>query len=386
MGPALACLLLAAAALAADDLAGPEVPMGGIGTSGARRGNGTKQAATVGEIVGEKVEDAIKEEFRGEVAEAERDKGKNFNQTANKSDVRGEWVEYAAIWAQLETVIKVPGHKPKVSNDSIEVSADGNLRPVGNGSGTNATDATDVEENDVDRIIDKQDNEYVLSTPKHFAALTLDPRLIKDLTILITTAAAIGMVFEAIGQPVINGYLIAGAIVGPGGLMLIKELVQVESLSQLGVQFLLFYLGMEFSVFKMRVVGGVALMGGLIEASIFVGGAALLAAIFGGVMAQGIFLGALISMSSTSVVVKVLEASHSTATQYGQITIGTLILQDCTVGVMFAMLPILSGKYGGDEVETTMAIATVLTKLAFSVTMAVVIARTMLPYMVRILV
>ncbi len=54
---------------------------------------------------------------------------------------------------------------------------------------------------------------------------------------------------------------------------------------------------------------------------------------------QGVFIGALLSMSSTSVVIKCLEATKTTNSPYGQITIGTLILQDCSVGLMFALMP-----------------------------------------------
>jgi Kef-type K+ transport system membrane component KefB len=61
------------------------------------------------------------------------------------------------------------------------------------------------------------------------------------------------------------GYLLAGSLVGPGGFGLINELVQVETLAQFGVVFLLFCLGAEFSVAKLRHVGGVAVLGGLLQ-------------------------------------------------------------------------------------------------------------------------
>jgi Kef-type K+ transport system membrane component KefB len=58
--------------------------------------------------------------------------------------------------------------------------------------------------------------------------LNLDPQFVRDLTILIASCAAAGCVMEALGQPTINGYFIAGSLVGPGGLKLVKELVQVR--------------------------------------------------------------------------------------------------------------------------------------------------------------
>ena len=67
---------------------------------------------------------------------------------------------------------------------------------------------------------------------------------------------------------------------------------------------------------------------------------AVLAAVLATPVMQGAFIGALLSMSSTSVVVKCLEVTRTTASAYGQITIGTLILQDCMVGLMFALMPV----------------------------------------------
>jgi hypothetical protein len=57
--------------------------------------------------------------------------------------------------------------------------------------------------------------------------MQLDPQFVKDLTVLIAASAAAGLAVGALGQPAINGYFVAGSLVGPGGLRLIKEIVQV---------------------------------------------------------------------------------------------------------------------------------------------------------------
>lgn len=57
--------------------------------------------------------------------------------------------------------------------------------------------------------------------------MNLDPHLVKDLTVLIAASAVGGLALSTLGQPAINGYFIAGSLVGPGGLKLIKEIVQV---------------------------------------------------------------------------------------------------------------------------------------------------------------
>jgi len=88
-------------------------------------------------------------------------------------------------------------------------------------------------------------------------------QLIKDCTVLLVAAAAFGTVFDMLGQPMINGYLAAGAFVGPGGFKLINELVQVESIAQLGVYLLLFTLGVELSVDRVHRVLGPSIVGRL---------------------------------------------------------------------------------------------------------------------------
>lgn len=60
--------------------------------------------------------------------------------------------------------------------------------------------------------------------------MNLDPQFVRDLTVLIAASAAAGLAMSAVGQPAINGYFVAGSLVGPGGLKLIKEIVQVGSL------------------------------------------------------------------------------------------------------------------------------------------------------------
>ena len=93
----------------------------------------------------------------------------------------------------------------------------------------------------------------------------------RDLTVLTTASALGGGLMEMLGQPQISGYFLAGSAVGPGGLGAVVEVVQVESLAQLGVQLLLFSLGLEFNPAKLRAVRGVALLGGALQIGLFAG-------------------------------------------------------------------------------------------------------------------
>ena len=89
-----------------------------------------------------------------------------------------------------------------------------------------------------------------------------DFRLIVDLVLVLAAAAAGGLFASLLRQPVILGYLLGGIVVGPAGLGLIKELIQVDTLAEFGVAFLLFALGVEFSFAELQKVKAISLGGG----------------------------------------------------------------------------------------------------------------------------
>ncbi|KAL0702894.1 hypothetical protein Bca4012_059016 [Brassica carinata] len=200
---------------------------------------------------------------------------------------------------------------------------------------------------DTPRLIDRKDNVFIMSNPKSkYPVLQLDLRLISDLVVVIVSATCGGIAFACAGQPVITGYLLAGSVIGPGGLSFVSEMVQVETVAQFGVIFLLFALGLEFSAAKLRVVRAVAIPGGLLQIFLFMCLSGITASLCGGKLTEGIFVGAFLSMSSTAVVLKFLMEKNSISALHGQITVGTLILQDCAVGLLFALLPVLGGTSG----------------------------------------
>ncbi|CAA6672832.1 unnamed protein product [Spirodela intermedia] len=200
---------------------------------------------------------------------------------------------------------------------------------------------------EIPTLIDRKDNVFIISNPKSkYPVLQLDLRLISDLVVVIVSATCGGIAFACAGQPVITGYLLAGSVIGPGGLSFVSELVQVETVAQFGVIFLLFALGLEFSMAKLRVVRAVAVLGGLLQIFLFICLCGFAASLCGGKSSEGAFVGALLSMSSTAVVLKFLMERNSINALHGQVTVGTLILQDCAVGLLFALLPVLGGTSG----------------------------------------
>ncbi len=180
-----------------------------------------------------------------------------------------------------------------------------------------------------------------------------DFRLIVDLVLVLAAAAGGGLLAALLRQPALLGYLLGGMVVGPAGLGLIKELIQVETLAQFGVAFLLFALGVEFSLAELKKVQVISLGGGGLQIvlTILVTTLVSLGMSWVSSPAQGVFLGAILSLSSTAVVLKCLMERNETETPHGQVMLGILVVQDLALGLMLAVLPAL------DQPLESMAIA-----------------------------
>ncbi|XP_030532925.1 K(+) efflux antiporter 5 [Rhodamnia argentea] len=280
--------------------------------------------------------------------------------------------------AVLETVAKITHDKAK-RNDTRETN------------GTKPFQLQDVfsleneDSDDTTTLIDNKDNEFVMSNKKSkYPILQVDVRLISDLVVVIVSAAIGGIISSCLGQPVIVGYLLAGSIIGPGGLKFIHEMVQVETVAQFGVVFLLFALGLEFSLTKLKAVGPVAVLGGLLQIVIFIFLCGLSAMVCGAKLSEGVFVGAFLSMSSTAVVVKFLVERNSSNALHGQVTIGTLIFQDCAVGLLFALLPVLGGNSG--LLQGMISMGKLLLVLALYLTAASVLSWSFVPRFLKLMI
>ncbi|CAN4097523.1 unnamed protein product [Withania somnifera] len=304
---------------------------------------------------------------------------KEFNETEEQPDAidHGSFNNSVAEQeAVLETVARVGRVKFKKNETNEEKSFQ--LHSVFNLDNDNGAEDTPT-------LIDRKDNVFIMSNPKSkFPVLQLDLRLISDLVIVIVSATCGGIAFSCAGQPVITGYLLAGSIIGPGGLSIISEMVQVETVAQFGVIFLLFALGLEFSTAKLRIVRAVAVLGGSLQIILFMCLCGITALLCGGKASEGVFIGVFLSMSSTAVVLKFLMERNSVSTLYGQVTVGILILQDCTVGLLFALLPILGGTSGVFQGMASMA--KLLAVLLMFLTILSMLCRNCIPWFLRLMI
>jgi CPA2 family monovalent cation:H+ antiporter-2 len=164
-----------------------------------------------------------------------------------------------------------------------------------------------------------------------------------DIAIIVVAALIGGFVAQRFKQPLLLGYIVAGILVGPytGGVT-VTEIHDIELLAEIGVALLLFALGIEFSLGKLRRVRGIALVGTPIQLLLMIAIGYGIATLLGRPAIESLWFGALISLSSTMVILKTLSAHGVMGTLASRIMISMLIVQDLAVVPMMIILPELS--------------------------------------------
>lgn len=168
--------------------------------------------------------------------------------------------------------------------------------------------------------------------------------LVTDLAVILIAAGIFTLLFKALKQPLILGYIIAGFLVGPH-LGLFPELTSTEAVgqwSEIGIIFLLFSLGLEFSIKKLLGVGSTALiMAVTICAGMFVTGLVTGNAI-GWSMMESIFLGGMLSMSSTTIILKAFTDMGLKDKPYAPMVFGCLVIEDMIAVLLMVLLSTLA--------------------------------------------
>src|SRR3954468_10489297 len=163
-----------------------------------------------------------------------------------------------------------------------------------------------------------------------------------DLAIVMIVAGLVTVLFHRLKQPVVLGYILAGVIIGPHTppYPLIKDQETIRTLADLGVIFLMFSLGLEFSLRKLRQVGTTALIAAVLEILLMLWLGYEIGRLFGWSEMDSIFLGAILSISSTTIIIKALVELKLMKERFAELIFGILIVEDI---LAIAMLAILSG-------------------------------------------
>lgn len=168
---------------------------------------------------------------------------------------------------------------------------------------------------------------------------TLAP-LIYDLAIMLGMASVVTLLFQRIGQPVVLGYLVAGIIIGPytPPHALVNDIPNIKILSELGVIFLIFSLGLEFSFHKLARVGFSATVTGFFEVILMILIGFVLGKVLGWSFNNSLFLGAALSISSTTIIIKAIEELNLLKKRFAELIFGVLIVEDLLAILLLVIL------------------------------------------------
>ena len=203
---------------------------------------------------------------------------------------------------------------------------------------------------------------------------------LKDLAVIMVVAGCTTLIFHRLRQPVVLGYILAGVFIGPHTppFALITNEETIRSFADLGVVLLMFSLGLEFSLRRLREVGVAALVATGVEVTLMLWAGYELGRWFGWRTMDALFLGAMMAISSTMLVLRALHEAGQKQERFARLVFGILVIEDVFAIVLIA---VLSGIAISGAVEPGRAFAT-LGRLGLFVVVALVLGLLWLPRLV----
>jgi len=171
--------------------------------------------------------------------------------------------------------------------------------------------------------------------------------LLTDLVILLVVSVGVLYVSHHVRLPAIVGFLISGVLVGPDGLALVQNVEEVEQLAEIGVILLLFTIGLEFSMDEFLRLRRIVALGGSLQVGIVTVATFVILMLTGMPANQALFLGMIASLSSTAVVLTVLQERGEIDAPQGRVSFSMLVYQDMMIVPMMLLVPVLAGSSGG---------------------------------------
>ena len=200
---------------------------------------------------------------------------------------------------------------------------------------------------------------------------------IQDLAVIMLVAGVVTILFHRLKQPVVLGYIVAGFIIGPHTppFGLIHDEGTIKTLAELGVIFLMFCLGLEFSLRKLFKVGATAFIAAFLEIILMIWIDYEIGRWFGWNTMDSLFLGAILAISSTTIIVKALNDLKMKNQRFAQLIFGVLIVEDILgIGIIALLSSIaVSGTVSSGEVFSTVG------KLSLFMIVALVIGILLVP-------
>ena len=202
------------------------------------------------------------------------------------------------------------------------------------------------------------------------------PQIIVDLAMILLVAGVTTILFKKLNQPLVLGYIIAGFITGPhfSFFPTVSDSANIQVWSEIGVIFLLFALGLEFSFYKLKSVGNTAFIATAVEIGGMLGFGYVCGTLLGWSHMDSIFLGGMLAMSSTTIIIKAFEDLKLKGQRFTEMVFGVLIVEDIAGIIMMVMLSTLAAA-GISTMELAMGVG----RLAFFLTLWFVMGMYLVP-------
>ncbi len=182
-----------------------------------------------------------------------------------------------------------------------------------------------------------------------------------SIVVLLITAMILGIIFERFKQSAISGYLIAGVLLGPSLFNLIDNKSLIENVAELGVALVLFSIGLEFSISRLRSLGATALGSGTLQITFTIIAIAGIAMLFGLDTKTALAVGIAAAPSSTAVVMGLLRDRAELDSVHGRHSLGILLVQDVAIAPLVIIMAALSSPGGVTEILIDFAKTTLIT-------------------------
>ena len=190
--------------------------------------------------------------------------------------------------------------------------------------------------------------------------------LISDLALLLVVAGITTLLCKKINQPMVIGYILAGFLIGPV-VSFIPTLADIQNINlwaEIGVIFLMFSLGLDFSLHKLATVGTTGIVTALIQIGGMMGLGYIVGIMLGWSTMNSIFLGGMLSMSSTMITIKAIDDLGMKGEKFTKLTIGTLVIEDIVAIFLMVILSTIAVSQGVSGMELAMTITKLLFYLA----------------------
>ncbi|HEY9131517.1 MAG TPA: cation:proton antiporter [Dyella sp.] len=211
-------------------------------------------------------------------------------------------------------------------------------------------------------------------------------QFIQDLATVMLVAGLTTVIFQRLRQPVVLGYIIAGVVVGPhtNSLIFIHDENTIRTLSELGMILLLFALGLEFSLKKLREVGGAGVVAAVCEIVLMLWLGYEIGRFFEWSSIDSLFLGAMMSISSTTIILKALGDLSLKREGFAQVIFAILIIEDVLAIVLMALLTGIASSGDLEAGEAMAAIGRLTLFMAVSMVVGLLLVPRVVDYIARV--